>query len=272
MVKLFVPLWLLVVSFLVISSAGATSALLSISPAGQTVDDGAAFSIRLMQNSDSTTTGVETDFGFDPSLLRITNVEAGTAYAGASLLMGVAPQTPAEAIGEANATGLLKNLSAFFLPGLGNVPPGEGEFVVLTMEAKPGVSGSSPITLANSEMLDDQGSPLTVSTTGGEVIVEGPGGTPTPTPVPGELVQGDVDCNGTVNSVDSLKILRFVAQLPVAQGPGCPQIGAQMASLFGDVDCSGGVNAVDSLKLLRHVASLPVSQPGGCAGLGAPLS
>jgi hypothetical protein len=271
MVKLFAPLWLLVVLFLVISAAGATSASLSVSPAGQTVVGGAALSIRLMQHSDQTTTGVQTDFGFDPSLLQIKSVELGAAYAGASLLMGVAPQTPAEVISEANTTGLLKNVSAFFLPGLGNVPPGEGEFVVLTMEAKPGVSGTSPITLANSEMLDDQGNGLAVSATNGEVIVEGPGGTPTPTPVPGGLIQGDVDCSGSVNSVDSLKILRFVAQLSVAKGPGCPEIGNQVASLFGDVDCSGGVNSVDSLKLLRYVASLSVSQSNSCPAIGSSL-
>ena len=87
-----------------------------------------------------------------------------------------------------------------------------------------------------------------------------------------ELTQGDVDCNGTVNSVDSLKILRFVAGLSVTQEPDCPDIDTEVASLFGDVDCTGAVNSVDSLKILRFVAGLSVSQTGQCADIGDPLN
>lgn len=87
-----------------------------------------------------------------------------------------------------------------------------------------------------------------------------------------ELIQGDVDCNGTANSVDSLKILRFVAGLSVAQEPDCPDIGTQVASFFGDVDCSGVVNSVDSLKILRFVAGLSVVQTEPCANIGDPLN
>jgi len=39
---------------------------------------------------------------------------------------------------------------------------------------------------------------------------------------------GDVDCNGAVNSVDSLHILRHVAGLIVHQQPGCPAIASQV--------------------------------------------
>jgi len=35
---------------------------------------------------------------------------------------------------------------------------------------------------------------------------------------------GDVDCNGIVNSVDALKVLRFVAGLSVTQTEPCPDI------------------------------------------------
>lgn len=40
-----------------------------------------------------------------------------------------------------------------------------------------------------------------------------------------QLLWGDVDCDGDVDSVDALGILRSVAALPVAQEPGCPMIG-----------------------------------------------
>ena len=86
------------------------------------------------------------------------------------------------------------------------------------------------------------------------------------------MSQGDVDCNGVVNSVDALKVLRYVAQLSVSQEPDCPLIGSEVASLFGDVDCGGAVNAVDALKILRFVAELPpLDAPIGCPPVGDPL-
>ena len=59
----------------------------------------------------------------------------------------------------------------------------------------------------------------------------------------GLILAGDADCDGAVDSVDSLQVLRFVAGL---SEPEC--LGA------ADVDCSGEVNSVDSLKILRFVA------------------
>ena len=85
------------------------------------------------------------------------------------------------------------------------------------------------------------------------------------------LVQGNVDCNVSANSVDSLKILRWVALLSVAQEDGCPLIGAEVASFWGDVDCSGNVNSVDALKILRYVAQLSVAQTEPCSDIGMPI-
>lgn len=36
---------------------------------------------------------------------------------------------------------------------------------------------------------------------------------------------GDVDCNGQVDAVDALRVLRYVAGLPNSLPPGCPPIG-----------------------------------------------
>jgi parallel beta-helix repeat protein len=83
-----------------------------------------------------------------------------------------------------------------------------------------------------------------------------------------ELIQGDVDCNGQVTSVDALKELRHVAQLSVSQPQPCPVIGSDVASIWGDVDCSGEVTSVDALKILRYVASLPNSQNEPCPDIG----
>lgn len=105
-----------------------------------------------------------------------------------------------------------------------------------------------------------------------------PSATPTPspsgTPGPGpERLQGDVDCDGDVDAVDALKILQFVAVLPFAQEPGCPQIGEPFSDqLFGDVDCDGDVDAVDALKILQFVAGLPFEQMEPCADIGTALA
>ena len=39
---------------------------------------------------------------------------------------------------------------------------------------------------------------------------------------------GDVDCDGDVDAVDSLKVLRFVGGLPVGQTEPCPDIGTAL--------------------------------------------
>ena len=73
----------------------------------------------------------------------------------------------------------------------------------------------------------------------------------------GLTLAGDADCNGAVDSVDALQVLRFVA------GLGTPDCLAA-----ADVDCSGAVNSVDSLKILRFVAGLPqTGLPPNCAGI-----
>jgi len=91
--------------------------------------------------------------------------------------------------------------------------------------------------------------------------------TPTPTPVPtveptpgptgtpsGEPVVGDIDCDGNVDAVDALAILRFVGGITdelvaCAQPAGALSGGA----VLGDVDCDGSVDAVDALAILRFV-------------------
>jgi len=70
---------------------------------------------------------------------------------------------------------------------------------------------------------------------------------------------GDVDCDGGIDAVDALKVLRGSAGL--SNAGGC-------LAGSGDANCSGAVNAVDALILLRHVAGLPVTLPEGCPLIG----
>ena len=166
-----------------VAPAGAASATLSVSPATQTVNPGASFSIAVVQNADVVTIGAQTNLTFDPSLLQVVSVDKGAAYAGAPLLMGVSPQTPAEAIADANANGTLKNVAAFYAPGAGSVPAGATDFVVVQMQAKQ-FGGASPVTLAAAELLDTSGGTVPLTLNAGEVSVTGATAPPTPTPDP----------------------------------------------------------------------------------------
>ncbi len=78
-----------------------------------------------------------------------------------------------------------------------------------------------------------------------------------------------MDCSGAVNSVDGLKILRYVAGLSHSAEGSCPNIGDGAPKEWGDVDCDGRVNSVDTLKILRYVAGLDVSQYEPCTGIGS---
>jgi parallel beta-helix repeat protein len=73
---------------------------------------------------------------------------------------------------------------------------------------------------------------------------------------------GDANCDGGVNSVDALYVLRWTAGM----GPPVPLACEPLA----DADCNGAINAVDALSVLRYVATLPVNTPPGCPALGAP--
>jgi hypothetical protein len=81
-----------------------------------------------------------------------------------------------------------------------------------------------------------------------------------------------VDCNGIVNSVDSLKVSRHAAGLSVSQTEPCPNIGSGVLAggqKQGDIDCNNTVNSVDALKLKRYVAGLAYSQNEPCPDIGA---
>lgn len=94
--------------------------------------------------------------------------------------------------------------------------------------------------------------------------------TPGPTQTPsGKPVFGDMDCDGDVDAVDALAILRFVAGLPpLAQTEPCDDVGSAGAA-FGDLDCDGDVDAVDALAVLGFVAGLsPLAQTEPCPDVG----
>ena len=98
-----------------------------------------------------------------------------------------------------------------------------------------------------------------------------PAPTPTPTGVPPSPLQGDVDCSGTVTSVDALAELRYVALL-ASLDPSCSEALGTSSSVWGDVDCDASVTSVDALKILRFVAGLPVTQAAHCTNIGTQIN
>ena len=144
---------------------------MKVSPASLAVPPGSSFSVSIVQNANFVTTGAGADFSFDPALLQVTAVERTPAYKKASLIYGVAPQTLDQAIAEANSTGKLVSVTAFFIPGAGSVPAGETSFVKITMKAG-APEGVSPITLSRPEMLNEAGESLVVAATNGAVTVD----------------------------------------------------------------------------------------------------
>jgi hypothetical protein len=160
-----------------------------VDPAWQVVAPGSTFTVTILQTSDVATLGVEASISFDPALVQVDSVQRGDAYAGANLLMGVAPQTPEEAIAAANESGSLENVAvAFVTPGSGSVPAGDEPALVITMRALSGVIGTSIITLTAPELADTNGDAIdnvTASPGGVHVGFEGDAtDTITPTPSP----------------------------------------------------------------------------------------
>lgn len=72
-------------------------------------------------------------------------------------------------------------------------------------------------------------------------------------------IQGDVNCGGTINSIDALQVLRNAAGL---------SINAACMAAAGNTNCDASINSVDALRILRHAAALQNSVPQGCTPIG----
>ncbi|MEO8456526.1 MAG: hypothetical protein ABI559_01820 [Chloroflexota bacterium] len=99
----------------------------------------------------------------------------------------------------------------------------------------------------------------------------GPTPSPTPTLAPGELAQGDLNCDGKVDAGDALLALIISAGFQQSPISGCPPIGTGSPK-FGDVDCKGSVDPQDALAILGYAAgATPLDQHEPCTNIGAAL-
>jgi hypothetical protein len=67
--------------------------------------------------------------------------------------------------------------------------------------------------------------------------------------------RGDTDCDGTLDVVDALDILKLSVGIPG---------GGLCVHQAGDVSCDGDIDTIDALLLLRRIALLEASLPPGC--------
>ncbi len=150
------------------AASAAGNGTIQISPPAQTVPG--TFTVTIQTNVNVVISGAQTDYTFDRTKLQITNVARGSAWPPpASFVMGVVPQTQADAIAESNTTGRLKNIALFFAPGDGSVPSGVRDLVTITMR---GIQcTNSSLGVDSGEILDANGAAATVSYSGGSANV-----------------------------------------------------------------------------------------------------
>jgi hypothetical protein len=84
----------------------------------------------------------------------------------------------------------------------------------------------------------------------------------------GAFLNGDLNCDTSINAADALVAVQFLADVDVDQYPGCPEIGSSFASLFGDMNCSDSISIADVLRVLQHTAGVSETNVSGCPEVG----
>ena len=153
---------------------------LSVSAPDRTVNPGDTFTVTVMQDTtgNGATAGTEADIGFDKNLVQVVSVAAAApsfTQDGAAFTLGVQPQTTAQAIADANSSGVLQNVAAFYTPGTTTVPAGLERLRERNLSGRDGRLGTSPIVLSGQSMIDEFGALVPVNTiVNGSVSVNNP--------------------------------------------------------------------------------------------------
>ncbi len=114
-----------------------------------------------------------------------------------------------------------------------------GKIAILTFEILDGAKlGKTPISVSYDydafDIMDKDGNQIYIATNDGAISVS-------------DVLIGDVNGDGTVNSLDRLLLTRWLAKWPEALAAGINEAAA-------DVNCDGKVNSLDRLILARHLA------------------
>jgi hypothetical protein len=192
----------LLVSVGFVTGVSAASNTLRIDPATTAVDQGATFSVKVIQNASVATSGAQVTVTYDQGKLQVTTVTKGAPWAAAPIFAGA----DAKAIAAANKSGKLKTVAAAFLPP-GSVPAGDQEFISIEFKAVAcgQVKLSLPIGPADATFIDGRtktyGASIKASATTGAVVTvcagaAGGSGGPTLAPdggSPSPVASGGVD-------------------------------------------------------------------------------
>ena len=106
--------------------------------------------IFLYTNADGNLYSAAADLTFDKDKLQVTGVEVGQGWDGATAIAVTTDKTNSDmnaAITEANTTGVLQQVGAFFPPGYKDLAFGESVFVSVLLTAK--VDGTSTVSIGN---------------------------------------------------------------------------------------------------------------------------
>jgi len=132
--------------------------------------------VYINQTASFATTGTQANLTFDPQFVQLKSVEKAPSFSTAALQAGVymdganRNQTLAEAIAEANTTGTLKGVTAYYIVGSGEVAKGENSFLTFRMTALK--EGTSPLTLSETEMIDTEFNSVQITATNGQVAIQ----------------------------------------------------------------------------------------------------
>lgn len=258
------------------------SGSLVIVPSTLSVSPNTEFTININQTANFTTTGTGTNIEFDKNLVQIVSVEKAPAFAraGNAFLAGIVKsdgkqQTIAEAIAEANGTGILWTLSAYYQPGTSWVDPGENSFLVVKLKST-AAEGTSKITLdhvipggASSfgatlydgpQMLDLDGGAVNITSTNGEVKVVVGAPPPVAPTVAVAAVSSPVSVSGTPRAAAAAGTTNSAlgASRPGGVAPGT-------ASPTGLPRAGEGAQPSGRMLLLALVAAMCTLGSGGLA-------
>lgn len=154
-------------------AAAATAGTFRLDPSSTSVDQGATFTVHVIQNSSIATSGAQVTLLFDASKLQIQSVVRGQAYANSPIFV---PSDMSGDIATANSSGKLYLVATAFLPPTA-VAAGDQDFIDVTFKATGcGLASLSlPIGKTAAQILDgteaNYGQTINVTTSGGTVTI-----------------------------------------------------------------------------------------------------
>ncbi|HUF53648.1 MAG TPA: hypothetical protein VMR52_07725 [Dehalococcoidia bacterium] len=242
------------------AQAGADPNSLSIDPALREVGVGATTTVKLVSVApEESLAAWVVEVGFDNSVVRLNSCTSIGNPAGAIAVSfcegrddGGSPDDDTAVSG-----------GAILFPSTERGIDGTNTLATISFDAVGAVGTCTDLTI---NVIDHLGPSSDAEDTNptlahGEIcIVENPGV---------DRLWGDFDCNGDVDPIDALKLLRADSGLSVAQAPDCPAPGENVTvdgtnREWGDLDCTGGLDPIDALKTLRFDSGLAITQAAGC--------